>query len=68
MQNKREVNVEVLVGLFLFVALIVLGIFTIVLGGNKLLQPHYDVEVVFSELRALPQRQSHIIKNREPLE
>ena len=33
MQNKREVNVEVLVGLFLFVALIVLGIFTIVLGG-----------------------------------
>ena len=65
MQNKREVNVEVLVGLFLFVALIVLGIFTIVLGGNKLLQPHYDVEVVFSEIGGLQEGEGVYLRGKQ---
>ena len=65
MQNKREVNVEVLVGLFLFVALIVLGIFTIVLGGNTLLQPHYDVEVTFSEIGGLQEGEGVYLRGKQ---
>jgi phospholipid/cholesterol/gamma-HCH transport system substrate-binding protein len=65
MQNKREVNVEVLVGLFLFIALIVLGIFTIALGGNKLLQPHYDVEVIFGEIGGLQEGEGVYLRGKQ---
>ena len=49
-RNKREVNIEVLVGLFVSGALVALGIFTIVLGGTSLLKTQYQVEVIFNEI------------------
>ena len=52
-RNKREVNIEVLVGLFVSGALVALGIFTIVLGGTSLLKTQYQVEVIFNEIGGL---------------
>jgi phospholipid/cholesterol/gamma-HCH transport system substrate-binding protein len=52
-KNKREINVEVLVGLFVSGALLALGIFTIVLGGTTLFKTHYQIEVLFDEIGGL---------------
>lgn len=50
---RREVTVEILVGLFMFVVLIALGIFTIVLSQENLLKQTYPYEFVFSEIGGL---------------
>ncbi len=52
-QAKREVNIEILVGMFIFIVLIVLGIFTIVLSGGGFLNKTYHYEVVFEEVGGL---------------
>ena len=50
---RREVTIEILVGLFMFVVLIALGIFTIVLSQENLLKKTYAYEFVFSEIGGL---------------
>ena len=50
---RREVTIEILVGLFMFVVLIALGIFTIVLSQENLLKKSYPYEFVFSEIGGL---------------
>jgi phospholipid/cholesterol/gamma-HCH transport system substrate-binding protein len=50
---RREVTIEILVGLFMFVVLIALGIFTIVLSQENLLKKSYKYEFVFSEIGGL---------------
>jgi phospholipid/cholesterol/gamma-HCH transport system substrate-binding protein len=50
---RREVTIEILVGLFMFVVLIALGIFTIVLSQENLLKKTYPYEFVFSEIGGL---------------
>ena len=52
-KNRREVTIEILVGLFMFIVLIALGIFTIVLSNEKLWQETYQYEFVFSEVNGL---------------
>ncbi len=49
----REVTIEILVGLFMFTVLIALGIFTIVLSRENLLQPSHQYEFVFPEVSGL---------------
>jgi len=49
----REVTIEILVGLFMFIVLIALGIFTIVLSQENLLKKTYPYEFVFSEIGGL---------------
>lgn len=63
--KKREVNVEVLVGLFLSVALLALGVFTIVLGGNSLLKEHYSVEVFFDEIGGLQEGEGVYLRGKQ---
>ena len=52
-KHRREVTVEILVGLFMFTVLIALGVFTIVLSRENLLQKTYQYEFVFSEINGL---------------
>jgi phospholipid/cholesterol/gamma-HCH transport system substrate-binding protein len=50
---RREVTLEIIVGLFMFTVLIALGIFTIVLGRENMLKKSYSYEFVFSEVSGL---------------
>ncbi len=50
---NREVSIEILVGLFMFVVLIALSVFTIVLSREKLWQDSYSYEFVFTEIGGL---------------
>lgn len=63
--RKREVNLEVLVGLFLSVALLALGVFTIVLGGNSLLKEHYSIEVFFEEIGGLQEGEGVYLRGKQ---
>ncbi len=50
---RREVSIEILVGLFMFTVLIALGIFTIVLSSENWLKESYRYEFEFSEISGL---------------
>ncbi|QHI67928.1 MlaD family protein [Tichowtungia aerotolerans] len=50
---KKDLSIEVLVGMFMFVILIALGVFTIVLSRQNFLQKKYPVRVIFSEVGGL---------------
>ena len=50
---NREISVEILVGLFMFVVLIALGIFTIVLSRDQLFDDSYRYDFVFTEVSGL---------------
>jgi phospholipid/cholesterol/gamma-HCH transport system substrate-binding protein len=50
---RREVTIEILVGLFMFTVLIALGVFTIVLSRENLLRKSYEYEFVFSDVSGL---------------
>ncbi len=50
---RREVSIEILVGLFMFTVLITLGVFTIVLSSEKIWKESYQYEFVFSEISGL---------------
>jgi phospholipid/cholesterol/gamma-HCH transport system substrate-binding protein len=52
-QQRREVGIEVLVGLFMFTVLIALGVFTIVLSRDNVFKESYSFEVEFSEINGL---------------
>lgn len=50
---RREISIEILVGLFVFTVLIALGIFTIVLSRDGFMKKSYDYEVHFEEVGGL---------------
>lgn len=50
---RREISTEILVGLFMFVVLIALGVFTIVLSRDNIFKKSYPYEFVFSEISGL---------------
>lgn len=50
---RREISIEILVGLFMFTVLIALGIFTIVLSRENFFKKSYRYEFVFSEVSGL---------------
>lgn len=50
---KRDIGIEVLVGLFMFIILIALGVFTIVLSRQNFLQETYPIKVEFEEVGGL---------------
>ncbi len=50
---RREISVEILVGLFMFAVLIALGVFTIVLSRESLFKKSYQYEFVFNEVSGL---------------
>ena len=52
MKSKKNINKEILVGLFLFAMIIALSVFTIILGGSKVLKPQYNY-VIFNDIGGL---------------
>ena len=50
---RREITIEILVGLFMFTVLIALSVFTIVLSREKFFSKTYPYEIVFSEVNGL---------------
>ena len=52
-KHRREVSIEILVGLFMFTVLIALGVFTIVLSRENLLKQAHQYEFVFAEVGGL---------------
>ena len=49
----KDLSIEVLVGFFMFIILIALGVFTIILSRQNFLQKRYPVEVRFDEISGL---------------
>ncbi|MGE4488730.1 MAG: MlaD family protein [Kiritimatiellales bacterium] len=52
-KHNSDLGIEVLVGFFMFIILIALGIFTIVLSRQNFLQKKYPVQVLFEEVGGL---------------
>lgn len=52
-QHKNDLNIEIIVGLFMFLVLIALGVFTIVLGRQNFLQEKHHIRVEFDEIGGL---------------
>jgi len=52
-KHKNDLNIEIIVGLFTFIVLIALGVFTIVLSRQNFLQKKYPIQVVFEEVGGL---------------
>jgi len=52
-KHKKDISIEVLVGLFMFIILIALGVFTIVLSRQNFLQKKYPIEVKFENVGGL---------------
>jgi phospholipid/cholesterol/gamma-HCH transport system substrate-binding protein len=52
-RHKNDLSIEVLVGLFMFIVLIALGIFTIVLSRQNFLQEKYPLTVLFDHVGGL---------------
>ncbi len=50
---RREISIEILVGLFMFTVLIALGVFTIVLSRESFFKKSYPYEFVFGEVGGL---------------
>jgi phospholipid/cholesterol/gamma-HCH transport system substrate-binding protein len=50
---KKDISIEVLVGLFMFIILIALGVFTIVLSRQNFLQKKYPLMVQFDRVGGL---------------
>ncbi len=51
--RMKEMSIEVTVGAFMFMALLALGIFTIVLSQENFFRQTYDVQIKFSEVMGL---------------
>jgi len=52
-KHKNDLNIEIIVGLFTFIVLIALGVFTIVLSRQNFLQKKYPIEVKFENIAGL---------------
>lgn len=65
MKNKKNINTEVLVGLFLFAMIIALGVFTIILGGSKVLKSQYNYEIIFNEIGGLQEGDGVFLRGKK---
>ncbi len=62
---KTDLSIEVLVGLFMFIILIALGVFTIVLSRQNLFQKKYPLQVVFEEVGGLREGDSVYLRGTQ---
>lgn len=52
-RHQNDLNIEIIVGLFMFLVLIALGVFTIVLSRQNFLKTKYPVHIIFEEVGGL---------------
>ncbi len=52
-QTKRDYTIEIIVGVFAFMVLFLLGTFTIILSSQNIFKKYVDLEIVFSDVMGL---------------
>jgi len=65
MKSKKNINKEILVGLFLFAMIIALSVFTIILGGSKVLKPQHNYEIIFNDIGGLQEGDGVFLRGKK---
>ena len=65
MKSKKNINTEILVGLFLFAMIIALSVFTIILGGSKVLKSQYNYEIIFNDIGGLQEGDGVFLRGKK---
>lgn len=65
MKSKKNINKEILVGLFLFAMIISLSVFTIILGGSKVLKSQYNYEIIFNDIGGLQEGDGVFLRGKK---
>ena len=58
----KQMSMEVTVGAFMFVALLALGVFTILLSGENIFSPKHYVEAIFGDVMGLREGDSVMVR------
>ncbi|MEW6170713.1 MAG: MlaD family protein [Candidatus Omnitrophota bacterium] len=53
MANNNKISLELKVGIFIFIGLIILGIFIFLIGNFQFIQPSYNLKLIFSYVNGL---------------
>ena len=65
MNIKKNINTQIIVGSFLFIMIIVLGVFTIILGGSKVLKNQYNYEIIFNDIGGLQEGDGVFLRGKK---
>ena len=65
MNIKKNINTQIIVGSFLFVMIIALGVFTIILGGSKVLKNQYNYEIIFNNIGGLQEGDGVFLRGKK---
>tara|TARA_B100000925_G_C22005482_1_gene473479 strand:+ start:2627 stop:3538 length:912 start_codon:yes stop_codon:yes gene_type:complete len=65
MNIKKNINTQIIVGSFLFIMIIALGVFTIILGGSKVLKNQYNYEIIFNDIGGLQEGDSVFLRGKK---
>ena len=65
MNIKKNINTQIIVGSFLFIMIIALGVFTIILGGSKVLKNQYNYEIIFNNIGGLQEGDGVFLRGKK---
>ena len=65
MNIKKNINTQIIVGLFLLIMIIALGVFTIILGGSKVLKNQYNYEIIFNDIGGLQEGDGVFLRGKK---
>ena len=65
MNIKKNINTQIIVGSFLFIMIIALGVFTIILGGSKVLKNQYNYEIIFNDIGGLQEGDGVFLRGKK---
>ena len=65
MNIKKNINTQIIVGSFLFIMIIALGLFTIILGGSKVLKNQYNYEIIFNDIGGLQEGDGVFLRGKK---
>ena len=65
MNIKKSINTQIIVGLFLLIMIIALGVFTIILGGSKVLKNQYNYEIIFNDIGGLQEGDGVFLRGKK---
>lgn len=65
MKIKKNINTQIIVGSFLFIMIIALGVFTIILGGSKVLKNQYNYEIIFNDIGGLQEGDGVFLRGKK---
>jgi len=63
--SKSKFNIEILVGIFIFLGFMSLGIFTVMLSGNKILKSQHYYEVLFNGIGGLNEGDGVFVRGKQ---